>query len=49
MRYFSEGPEGETGNWDLLIFCWELQLDFMHWDWDSSPKKPIENGNGIKI
>jgi hypothetical protein len=23
--------------------------DFMHWDWDSSEKNPIENGNGIKI
>jgi hypothetical protein len=25
------------------------EWDFMHWDCDSSAKKTIENGNGIKI
>ena len=43
---FIEGPEGVK--WELgFAYFWVGKWDFMHWD--SSAKKTIENGNGIKI
>jgi hypothetical protein len=43
-----EAPEGVK--WELgFANFWLGKWDFMHWDWDSSTKKTIENGNGTKI
>ena len=43
-----EGPEGVK--WELgFAYFWVGKWDFMHWDWVHQQKKPIENGNGIKI